>query len=107
MNTKILRKLERTVNQKIKKINPNYGIKNLTCTLDGKYVFDLKVAIDPRHFGQIREVLKGVLRELPVERPVQAKFYLAEALYTKVREKAAKQGMSQSAFVAQCLSKSV
>lgn len=107
MDAKTFRKLERTINQKIRKLDPNYGIRNLKGTLDGRYIFDLKVAIDPRHFGQIHELLKGVLTELPVEKPVQAKFYLPEGVYTKVREKAAEQGISQSAYVAQCLSKNL
>jgi hypothetical protein len=100
-------KLERRINQKLKKIDPNYGIRNLTGTLDGKYIFDLKVAIDPKHFGRIREVLKDVLAELPVEQSVQAKFYLPKSLYTKVRERAAEAGLSQSAYVAECLGKNV
>ncbi len=107
MKTKTLRKLELTINGKLKKINPNYAIRNLTPTLDGKYIFDLKVAVNPKHFFEIREVLKGVLTELPVEESVQAKFYLPKSLYARVRDKATQEGISQSAYVAQCLSKDV
>jgi hypothetical protein len=107
MKKKTLQKLERAINGKLKQIEPNYGVRNLTRTPDGKYVFDLKVAIDPRHFFKIREVLKSVLSQLPVEESVQAKFYLPRSLYSTVREKAAAAGVSQSAYVAQCLSKSV
>lgn len=100
-------RLERIIDRKVKKINPDYGIRNLKRTSDGKYVFDLKVAVDPKHFFAIRDVLRSVLAELPVEKSVQAKFYLPKSLYAKVRKKAAEVNISQSAFVAQCLGKNL
>ncbi len=99
--------LERRITGKLKRIHPDYGIRNLTRTLDGKYIFDLKVAIDPRHFFQIRDVLKSVLSELPREKPVQAKFYLPQSLYEKLKERAAATGASQSACVAECLARAL
>lgn len=98
---------ERMINRKLKKIDPDYGIRNLKRTVDGKYIFDLKVAVNPKHFYAIRDVLKRVLTELPVEESVQAKFYLPKSLCVRVRKKAAAVHISQSAFVAQCLGKSV
>lgn len=98
-------KLEHAINKKLKKIDPNYGIRNLARASDGRYLFDLKVVIDPRHFSVIREVLKSILRELPVEESVQAKFYLPRSLYNRVKNRAAAVGMSRSAYVADCLSR--
>jgi hypothetical protein len=98
-------RLESGINRKLKRIHPGYGLRNLAQRADGKYVFDLKVAIDPRHFSRIRGVLKSVLSELPVEKPVQAKFYLPRSLYARMKKNAATAGLSQSAFVAQCLSR--
>ncbi len=100
-------KRERMINRKLKRIDPGYRIRNLKKALDGKYIFDLKVAVHPKHFFAIRDVLKGVLAELPVEESVQAKFYLPKSLYAKVRKKAAAVHISQSAFVAQCLGKNL
>lgn len=105
MKRATLARLESEINKKLKRIHPDYGLRNLAQTADGKYVFDLKIAIDPRHFSQIRGVLKSVLSELPVEKPVQAKFYLPRSLYTRLKKNAATAGISQSAFVAQCLTR--
>lgn len=105
MKRESLSKLEGEINRKLKRIHPEYGLRNLTRAADGRYLFDLSVAIDPRHFSQIRRVLKRVLSALPVEQPVQAKFYLPRSLYTRVKKRAASVGLSQSAFVAQCLSR--
>lgn len=104
-NRESLSKLERGINRKLKQVHPDYALSNLAQAADGRYVFDLTVAIDPRHFSQVRGVLKQVLRELPIERPVQAKFYLPRSLYARVKKKAATVGVSQSALVARCLSR--
>lgn len=105
MKTEILTRLENKINKKLKRINPEYSVMNLARAFDGRYLFDLKVAIDPRHFSEIREIFKSVLSDLPVDKPVQAKFYLPRSLYFQVKKKAATVGLSQSAFVAQCLSR--
>lgn len=105
MTNETLSRLERSINKKLKRISPRYGIRHLAQSSDGRYLFDLKVAIDPRHFSELRDVLKSVLSELPVERSVQAKFYLPESVYARVKERAAAIGVSQSAYVAECLSR--
>jgi hypothetical protein len=107
MRRESLRKLEGEINRKLKRIHPEYGLRNLALAADGRYLFDLTVALDPRHFSRIRGVLKSVLSELPVEKPVQAKFYLPRSLYVRVKKHAATAGLSQSAFVAQCLSRNL
>lgn len=105
MKREMLTMLESKINKKLKGINPDYSVRNLARASDGRYLFDLKVAIDPRHFSEIREIFKSVLGDLPVDKPVQAKFYLPRSLYVLVKKKAATAGLSQSAFVAQCLSR--
>jgi hypothetical protein len=48
-----------------------------------------------------------VLRELPADRPVQAKYYLPESLVERVKNQAEKKGVSQSALVAGCLAEAL
>lgn len=105
MKRESLTKLEGEINRKLKRLHPEYGLRNLARAADGRYLFDLTVAIDPRHFSQVRAILKSILSKLPVEQPVQAKFYLPPSLYGRLRKKAATAGVSQSAIVAQCLSR--
>ena len=107
MRHETVSKLERAINAKLKRIDSSYGVRNLARALDGRYVFELKVAIDPRHFFEIREILKSIVSELPTEKAVQAKFYLPQSLYARVKEKAAAVGVSQSAYVAKCLSQNL
>ena len=101
---KALKSLERSINIKVRKIDPHYAITNLARTVDGKFHFDLKVTVDPRHFVRIRNVLREVLGTLPVEKQVQAKFYLAESLSKQVKKRAKSAGISQSELVSRCIS---
>jgi hypothetical protein len=48
-----------------------------------------------------------VLRALPGDRPVQAKWYLPESLVERVKSRAKKKGVSQSALVAECLAEAL
>jgi hypothetical protein len=105
MKSELLARLQSRINKKLKKINPGYSVRHLTRASDGRYLFDLKVAIDPRHYSEIHEVFKSVLGDLPVDKPVQAKFYLPRSIYAQIKKRAATAGLSQSAFVAQCLSR--
>lgn len=95
--------LERVINRKLRRLGPSYGIRNLYRTPQGRYRFEMKVSVDPRDEAKLHEILREVLRELPGDRPVQAKYYLPESIVERVRAKAQKKGVTQSALVAECL----
>jgi hypothetical protein len=95
--------LERAINRKLRKVGPGYGIRSLYRTPQGRYRFEMKVSVDPSHAAKLHEILREVLRELPGDRPVQAKYYLPESVVKRVRTAARKRGVSQSALVAECL----
>jgi hypothetical protein len=99
--------IEKTINRKLRKVRRDYGIRNLHRTPQGRYRFEMKVSLDPADGKSLHNILRDVLRELPSDRPVQAKYYLPESIVERVRERAEKQGVSQSALVAACLSESL
>jgi hypothetical protein len=95
--------LEKTINRKLRKVGPNYGIRNLYRTPQGRYRFEMKVSVDPRDEAKLHQIIREVLRQLPGDRPVQAKWYLPESLVERVKSRAKKRGVSQSALVAEYL----
>lgn len=101
--SKDFRDLEHRINEQLKALDERYAIRHLVQEPDGTYRFELSVAIDPRHQAALRRVLREVLRELPADRPVQAKFYLPASLVERLKTLAAERAMSQSALVAECL----
>ena len=103
MRSKDYAELEKTINRKLRKVGPNYGIRNLCRTPHGRYRFELRVSVDPRDEAKLRQIVREVLRELPSDRPVQAKYYLPESIVERVKVEAEKKGVSQSALVADCL----
>jgi hypothetical protein len=107
IQTKDYAELERTINRKLRTIGPNFGIRNLYRTPQGRYRFEMKISVDPREEAKLHEIVRSVLRELPGDRSVQAKYYLPESIVTRVRAKARKKGVSQSALVAECLAESL
>ncbi len=99
--------LETAINRKLRKLGPGYGIRNLYRTPQGRYRFQMTLSVDPRHEAKLHAILQSVLRELPADRPVQAKYYLPESVVARVKAQAQKKGVSQSALVAEWLSQSV
>ena len=99
--------LEKAINRKLRKVRPNYGIRNLYRTPQGRYRFEMSVSIDPRDEAKLHHVVREVLRELPGDRPVQAKWYLPESLVERVKSRAKKKGVSQSALVAEYLAEAL
>ncbi len=95
--------LEKTINRKLRRVGPNYGIRNLHRTPQGRYRFEMRVSVDPRDEAKLHQIVREVLRELPGDRPVQAKWYLPESLVERVKSRAKKKGVSQSALVAEYL----
>ena len=70
--------LEKTINRKLRKVGPSYGIRNLYRTPQGRYRFEMRVSVDPRDEAKLHRIVREVLRELPGGRPVQAKYYLPD-----------------------------
>ena len=99
--------LQRTINRKLRKVAPSYGIRNLHRTSQGRYRFELKVSVDPRDEEKLHQIVREVLRELPADRPVQAKYYLPASIVERVKSQAEKKGVSQSTLVAECLAESL
>lgn len=99
--------LEKTINRKLRKVGPNYGIRNLYRTPQGRYRFEMRVSVDPRDEAKLHQIVRDVLRELPGDRPVQAKWYLPESLVERVKSRAKKKGVSQSALVAEYLAEAL
>jgi hypothetical protein len=67
----------------------------------------MRMSVDPRGEAKLRQVVREVLRELPVDRPVQAKYYLPVSIVERVKTQAERKGVSQSALVAECLAESL
>ena len=99
--------LEKTINRKLGRVGPNYGIRNLYRTPQGRYRFEMSVSVDPRDEAKLHQIVREVLRELPGDRSVQAKWYLPESLVERIKSRAKKKGVSQSALVAECLAESL
>ena len=95
--------LEKIINRKLRAVERGYGIRNLHRTPNGQYRFELKLGVDPRHESKLHEILREVLRELPADRAVQAKYYLPESVVERVKTLARERGVTQSALVAECL----
>ena len=107
IHSKDYTELEKTINRKLRKLGPNYGIRNLHWTPQGRYRFEMRVSVDPRDEAKLHQIVREVLRELPGDRPVQAKYYLPESIVERVKAEAEKKGVSQSALVAECLAESL
>ena len=86
IHSKDYAELEKTINHKLRKVGPNYGIRNLHRTPRGRYGFEMRVSVDPRD---------------------EAKWYLPESLVERVKSRAKKKGVSQSALVAECLAEAL
>ena len=108
IHSKDYAELEKAINRKLRKVGPNYGIRNLYRTPRGRYRFEMRVSVDPRDETKLHQIVREVLREqLPGDRPVQAKWYLPESLVERVKSRAKKKGVSQSALVAEYLAEAL
>ena len=107
IHTKNYADLEKAINRQLRKIDRNYGIRNLYQMPHGRYRFEMKITVDPTDEAKLHEIVRSVLRELPGDRPVQAKYYLPESIVERVKAKAQKKGVSLSALVTECLAESL
>lgn len=101
--------LQRQINAKLRKINTNYRIKNLRRLPSGDFWFDLEMSFNPKDMNEINKIFKESLgiRSAARKKAVQAKFYLTEHTYQKLREKAAKERRSQSELVEEAIQKAL
>ena len=99
--------LQKKINRKLRTVGPDYGIRNLYRTPQGRFRFELSVSVDARDEARLHQIVREVLRELPSDRSVQAKWYLPESLVARVKSRAKKKGVSQSALVAECLAEAL
>lgn len=99
--------LEKLINQRLKEFGEDFVLRHLAQGADGKFRFELSVAIDNDQGQTLQRVLREVLKGLPTDKVIQAKFYLPESLAIKVKKAAQKQKISQSALVAQCLNRAL
>lgn len=53
--------LQEKLNEKLKELDPRYGIRSLVRTPNGKYEFEFQTPIDQRHFYKVRDILREVL----------------------------------------------
>lgn len=80
--------LEKAINRRLRKVGRSYGIRNLYRTPRGRYRFEMSVTIDPRHETKLQQIVREVLRELPGDRTVQAKYYLPGSIVARVKARA-------------------
>jgi hypothetical protein len=107
IHSKDFAELEKAINRKLRKVGPHYGIRNLYRTPRGRYRFEMRVSVDPRDEAKLHQIVREVIRGLPGDRPVQAKWYLPESLVERVKSRARKKGVSQSALVADYLAEAL
>ena len=101
--------LQRQINGKLRKINTNYRIKKLRRLPSGDYWFDLEMSFNSKDMNEINKIFRESLgvRSAARKKAVQAKFYLTEHTYQRLREKAAKERRSQSELVEEAVQKAL
>ena len=107
---KKLKNLENTINNRLQKISPSYGISNLTLTPEGQYIFDLRVTFDPSHLNQVKKVFQTILGGFETEgkeEKIQTKVYLPRKVHQKLKKLASQQGRSHSEIIEECISQRV
>lgn len=107
IHSKDYAELEKAINRKLRKVGTNYGVRSLYRTPQGRYRFEMSVSVDPRDEAKLHQIVREVLRELPCDRPVQAKYYLPESIVKRVKAQAEKKGVTQSALVAERLAEAL
>ena len=100
-----LRQLEARLNKSLKQVNPAYAVRNLKRLPSGEYWFDLAMAFNPKDMGKVNRILAEHLGPASRKRreTVQAKFYLSQETYARLRQRAAARGLAQSALVEEAL----
>lgn len=97
--------LEAKLNRRLKQIHKGYAVRNLKRLPSGEYWFDLAMAFNPRDMAKANRVFAEFLPSGGRKRrqTVQAKFYLSQETYERLRRQAAHRGVRQSALVEEAL----
>lgn len=93
--------MERVINAGLRRINPQYRIWNLVRHRNGTIEFESSVEFDPAHRKQIEHLLS--LLHTKESEFVQAKLYLPQEIWDKVKHKAIDLDVRNSSLVAAIL----
>jgi len=100
-----VKELEGKLNRRLRQIHRGYAVKNLKRLPSGEYWFDLVMAFNPKDMAKINSVFADLItpEKSRKRQTVQAKFYLSEATYARLRTVAARRRVRQSALVEEAL----
>ncbi len=101
--------LESKLNRRLKEIHPGYAVKHLRRLPSGEYWFDLAMTFNAKDMGKVNRVFSELLETSRSKKreTVQAKFYLSRETYERLRQRAARRGVKQSALVEEALQSSL
>lgn len=100
-----VKELESKLNRRLRQIHRGYAVKNLKRLPSGEYWFDLAIAFNARHMVRVNRVFAELLSSGRAKgrHTVQAKFYLSQETYDRLRKEAVQRGVRQSALVEEAL----
>lgn len=100
-----VKQLEGKLNRRLREIHQGYAVKHLKRLPSGEYWFELAVGFNAKDMAKVNRVFAELLAPTKGKRPqtVQAKFYLSQQTYDRLRKLAAQRGVRQSALVEKAL----
>lgn len=100
-----VRELEGKLNRRLREIHRGYAVKNLKQLPSGEYWFELAMAFNRKDVAKVNRVFADLLATGRKKRAqtVQAKFYLSQQTYDRLRKLAAHRGVRQSTLVEEAL----
>lgn len=100
-----VKELEAKLNRRLREINPRYAVKKLKRLPSGEYWFDLAMGFNARDMVKLNRVFAELLGsgQRKPRQTVQAKFYLSQETYERLRKQAAERGVKQSTLVEEAL----
>ena len=100
-----VKNMQSKLNRRLKKIHKGYAVKNLKRLPSGEYWFDLAMGFNARDMAKVNRVFAELLTpdKRKPRQTVQAKFYLSQDTYERLRKQAAERGVKQSTLVEQAL----
>ncbi len=100
-----VKELEGKLNERLREVHRGYAVRRLRRLPSGEYWFDLAMAFNPKDMVRVNQILADLLKTEGAgkRRTVQAKFYLSEATYARLRTVAARRRVRQSTLVEEAL----
>lgn len=100
-----VKELEAKINRRLREIHEGYAARNLKRLPSGEYWFDLAMTFNARDMAKVNRVFAELLPRGHRARrhTVQAKFYLTQEVFERLRKQAAKRGVKQSTLVEEAL----